>query len=191
MGNSDGLDIQFVQQQWEESQKLIGDLRVRLASLVNSSEVAGKSAASLQAAEKSIADLASSSESALQSLKDALEQSLGTLRSLQEIAAQSDFGAIAERLDEISSNQGRIVELEKKVDDQTKAVSKINEQTAKVSEELAKMYESNTKLVKAVEALSKRLESSDESRKQLTQKVRAAVNTLPSRHQAKFAQLFD
>lgn len=191
MGNSDGLDIQFVQQQWEESQKLIGDLRVRLSSLVNSSEIAGKSAASLQAAEKSIADLASSSESALQSLKDALDQSLGTLRSLQEIAGQSDFGAIAERLEEISSKQGQMADLEKKIEDQAKAVSTIDERTVKVSEELEKVYESNTKLVKAVEALSKRLETSDEARNQLAQKVRAAVITLPSRHQAKFSYLFD
>ena len=62
MANVDGLDIQFVQKQWEESQKLIGDLRVRLASLVSSSDSASMSMASIQAAEASIGKLAESSD---------------------------------------------------------------------------------------------------------------------------------
>ncbi len=115
MAKVDGLDIQFVQKQWEESQKLIGDLRVRLASLVSSSESASVSMASIQAAEASIGKLAESSDKMLQTLKVALEQAVSSLQSIQEVAAQSDLGAIATRLDSISLKQNEVIEFPKRL----------------------------------------------------------------------------
>lgn len=189
MANVDGLDIQFVQKQWEESQKLIGDLRVRLASLVSSSESASVSMASIQAAEASIGKLAESSDKMLQTLKIALEQAVSSLQSIQEVAAQSDLGAIATRLDNISLKQNEVSELPKRLGAQDSAIKQLDDQTIVILAEIKKLSLGNEQLLKTVKELDSRLKTSEEEQSQLIQKVKAAVSTLPTRHQGKFANL--
>jgi hypothetical protein len=189
MANVDGLDIQFVQKQWEESQKLIGDLRVRLASLVSSSESANVSMASIQAAEASIGKLAESSDKMLQTLKVALEQALSSLQSIQEVAAQSDLGAIATRLDSISLKQNEVSEIPKRLGAQDSAIKLLDDRSNVILEEIKKLSLGNEQLLKTVKELDSRLKTSEEEQSELIQKVKAAVSTLPTRHQGKFANL--
>jgi hypothetical protein len=189
MANADGLDIQFVQKQWEESQKLIGDLRVRLASLVSSSESASVSMASIQAAEASIGKLAESSEKVFDTLKVALEQALSSLQSIQQIAAQSDLGAIATRLDSISLKQNEVSEIPKRLGAQDSAIKHLDDQSMVILAEIKKLSLGNEQLLKTVKELDSRLKTSEEEQSELIQKVKAAVSTLPTRHQGKFANL--
>jgi chromosome segregation protein len=189
MANIDGLDIQFVQNQWEESQKLISDLRVRLASLVSSSESASASMASIQAAEASIGKLAESSDKVLDTLKVALEQALSSLQSIQGVAAQSDLGAIATRLDSISLKQNELSEIPKRLVAQDSAIKQLDDRSSVILEGINKLSLGNEQLRKKVEELDSRIMKSEEEQSKLIQKVKAAVSTLPTRHQGKFANL--
>jgi len=189
MANVDGLDIQFVQKQWEESQKLISDLRVRLASLVSSSESASASMTSIQAAEASIGKLAESSDKVLDTLKVALEQAVSSLQSILEVAAQSDLGAIATRLDSISLKQNEVSEFPKRLGAQDSAIKQLDDRSNVILEEIKKLSLGNEKLLKTVKELDSRLKTSEEEQSKLIQKVKAAVSTLPTRHQGKFASL--
>lgn len=189
MANIDGLDIQFVQKQWEESQKLISDLRVRLASLVSSSESASASMTSIQAAEASIGKLAESSDKVLDTLKVALEQALSSLQSIQGVAAQSDLGAIAIRLDSISAKQNEASEIPKRLGVVDSAIKQLDSQSNVILEEIKKLNIGNEQLIKTVRDLKLKLLKSEEEQNNLMEKVKVAVSKLPTRHQGKFANL--
>lgn len=189
MVNNDGLDIQFVQKQWEDSQKLIGDIKARLSSLATASEAANLSTGSIQTAEASLKELAVSSEAALQILRDALEQSLSSLKSIQAVAAQSDFGSIATRLDSISTKQDDLTKIQKSVTEQASTLSQLDKQTGQLVGEVKKLSQSNANLVNSVTALIERIDNAEKDRSQLLTQIKSTVNSLPSRHQAKFMGL--
>ena len=171
MANIDGLDIQFVRNQWEESQKLIGDLRVRLASLVSSSESASVSMASIQAAEASIGKLAESSDKILQTLKVALEQAVSSLKSIQDVAAQSDLGAIATRLDSISLKQNEVSELPKRLGAQDSAIKQLDDQSIVILAEIKKLSLGNEQLLKTVKELNSRIVKSEEEQNKSSSRI--------------------
>ena len=58
-----------------------------------------------------------------------------------------------------------------------------------ILEEIKKLSVGNEKLLKTVKELDSRLKKSEEEQSKLIQNLKAAVGTLPARHQRKFANL--
>jgi len=189
MASQTGLDIQQVQQQWDDSQKTLSDLRTRLQTLVNASESAQKSTDSIKSAEASLAKLAAQNEDATKGLTEALGQALTLIQSMQEVAAKSDFGAISESLTNLQSKQAVLDTVEKSVKDQQAPIQSIWENTNKTDESITTLTKAVADLTKQVKELRGEQTTAAQTREELLTKIRKAVSELPSRQQGKFTNL--
>ncbi len=189
MASQTGLDIQQVQQQWEDSQKTLSDLRARLQTLVSASESAQTSADSIKSAEASLAKLAEQNQDATKGLTEALGHALTLIQSMQELAAKSDFGAISESLTNLQAKQAVLDTVEKSVKAQQAPIQSILEKTSKTDESITTLTKAVADLTKQVKELRGEQTTGAQTREELLTKIRKAVSELPSRHQGKFTQL--
>lgn len=167
MANSDGLNIQGVQKQWEESQVLINELRIRLESLASTSDSAQRSSDSIKAAEVGITGIATDLGKLVNDFSNSISIAAESLNAMVQASTKTDVANLIEALDRVSSSQEQI-----KLD-----LESIKADVAGQAQAIDSLRES--------QALSL------ETREELTKRVRAAVSSLPTRHQGKFAGLLN
>ncbi len=191
MASQTGLDIQQVQQQWEDSQRTLSDLRTRLQTLVSVSESAKTSTDSIKSAEASLARLAEQNQESTKSLTEALSQALTLIQGMQEIATKSDFGAISDSLTNLQAKQAVLDTVEKSVTAQKAPIDSIVNRTIKAEESISTLTKAVKDLAKQVEELRAQQSKATETREELLAKIRQAVSKLPSRQQGKFTALIN
>lgn len=165
MPNSDGLSIQDVQRQWEESQGVISELRQRLELLARASESAQASADSIKGAEEHLARLATDASTLVATTTDAVNKTLSVLTVIAENAKASDITNLAENLSRIEGEQ-----------------LKLNEGLESIRSVIAAQAET-------LENLHAQQQGIDEAKQEILSRVRTTVASLPSRHQSKFSNL--
>lgn len=181
MSTTDGLNLQQVQDQWRESQRLLDDIRGRLDSLASSSQSAAAATTSIQTSERTLAELVTEQASVMQALSKAQEVAVQTLEKLDATAAAGDFGRLSQQLATIFE----------KVESVNATVSTLNDSRADQEMKLLQI----TDAVKALEAATKEASSlqSDaaSARQDLEQykaKVERAIGNLPGRYQSKIRE---
>lgn len=167
MANSDGLNIQGVQKQWEESQVLINELRIRLESLASASDSAQRSSDSIKAAEAGITGIANDLGKLVNDFSKSISIAAESLNAMVQASTKTDLAKLIEALDRVSSSQEEI-----KLD-----LDSIKADVAGQAQAIDGLRESQAKSL--------------ETREELTKRLRAAVSSLPGRHQGKFAGLVD
>lgn len=167
MANSDGLNIQGVQKQWEESQVLLNELRIRLESLATASDSAQRSSESIKAAEVGITGIATDLGKLVNDFSSSISVASESLSAMVQLSTQTDLVKLIEALDRVSSGQEQI-----KLD-----LESIKSDVAGQAQ--------------AIDSLQESQAQSLETREKLTKRLRAAVSSLPSRHQGKFAGLLN
>lgn len=165
MSNTDGLSIDLVQRQWEESQQLIGDLRSRLGAIASSSESAQLASISIQAAEASLARLANDSEKMLGELSQALSTAIESLNSIKALAANSDLSSLLDGLEGIAESQRNLI--------------------ASVSN-LGQRLQLQADLVQKLTDSQESLQTTQQNEKA---KIREAISSLPGRYRSRFADI--
>jgi ABC-type transporter Mla subunit MlaD len=189
MASENGLDIQQIQRQWEDSQKTLSDLRARLQTLVSASESAQMSTDSIKSAETSLAKLAEQNQESTKYIAEAVNQALTLIQSMQEIATKSDFGTISESLKNLQAKQTVLDSVQTAVTGQKAPIEEITQRTVKIEESMSALTKAVKHLTKQVEDLGTQQSTSTETREELLAKIRAAVAELPSRQQGKFTNL--
>ena len=76
MASENGLDIQQIQRQWEDSQRTLSDLRARLQTMVSASESAQMSTDSIKSAETSLARLAEQNQESTKHIAGSLRRTV-------------------------------------------------------------------------------------------------------------------
>lgn len=165
MPNSDGLSIQDVQRQWEESQGVISELRQRLELLARASESAQASADSIKGAEEQLARLATEAHALVATATDGVNRTLTVLTTIAENSKASDVTNLAENLSRIEGEH-----------------QKLNEGLESIRSVIATQAE-------VLESLQAQQQNIDEAKQEILSRVRSAVASLPSRHQGKFSNL--
>ncbi len=189
MASENGLDIQQIQRQWEDSQKTLSDLRARLQTMVSASESAQISTDSIKSAETSLAKLAEQNQESTKHIAEAVNQALTLIQSMQEIATKSDFGTISESLTNLQAKQTVLDSVQTAVTGQKAPIEEITRRTVKIEESISALIKAVEHLTKQVEDLGTQQSISTETREELLAKIRAAVAELPSRQQGKFTNL--
>jgi len=189
MASENGLDIQQIQRQWEDSQKTLSDLRARLQTMVSASESAQISTDSIKSAETSLAKLAEQNQESTKHIAEAVNQALTLIQSMQEIATKSDFGTISESLTNLQAKQTVLDSVQTAVTGQKAPIEEITRRTVKIEESISALIKAVEHLTKQVEDLGTQQSISTETREELLAKIRAAVSELPSRQQGKFTNL--
>lgn len=165
MPNSDGLSIQDVQRQWEESQGVISELRQRLELLARASESAQASADSIKGAEEHLARLATEAHALVATTTEAVNKTLTVLTTIAENSKASEVTNLAKNLSRIEGEQ------------------------QKLSEGLDSIRIMMTAQAEVLENLKAQQQEVDEAKQEILSRVRTAVASLPGRHQGKFSNL--
>ena len=165
MPNSDGLSIQDVQRQWEESQGVISELRQRLELLARASESAQSSADSIKGAEEELARLATEAHALVATTTDGMNRVLTVLTTIAENSKASDISSLAEKLSRIEGEQ-----------------QKLNQGLESILSVIAAQAE-------ALGNLQAQQQDIDDAKQEILSRVRTAVASLHSRHQGKFSNL--
>lgn len=193
MTSADGLDIQQVQDQWKESQRLLDDVRSRLESLASTSASAAETTNSIRASEKLLADLTSTQRDAAQALGNAQESAVKTLMAVSEVAANSDIGRLGQQLTTIES---RLADIQGDIGNQSDAIGTMKKDLDAVKADQAEQKKSLSEVVAALSGLLGTLDSAVASKDEASKKdeellafrasVDRAVAALPSRYQSRF-----
>ena len=193
MTSTDGLDIQQVQDQWKESQRLLDDVRSRLESLASASASAAESTTSIRASEKLLADLANTQRDTAQALKNAQKSAVKTLLTVSEVAANSDIGQLGQQLSAIES---QLAVIQGSVRDHSNTTGTIKKELDAVKAEQAQHKKDLAAVLETLNALVTNLDSAVASKDEVTKKdeelsafktsVDKAVAALPSRFQSRF-----
>ena len=193
MTSTDGLDIQQVQDQWKESQRLLDDVRSRLESLASTSASAAESTNSIRASERILAELASGHRDTAQALEEAQASAVKTLETVSEVAANSDIGRLGVQLTAIES---QLAVIEGNVRDHSNTTATIKKELDAIKAEqtqhqkdLAAVLGTLNKLATALDsavASKDEVSKKDEELSALKASVDKAVAALPSRFQSRF-----
>jgi len=193
MTSTDGLDIQQVQDQWKESQRLLDDVRSRLESLASASASAAESTTSIRASEKLLADLATTQRDTAQALENAQESAVKTLLAVSEVAANSDIGHLGQQLTAIES---QLAVIQGSVRDHSNTTGTIKKELDAVKAEQAQNKKDLAAVLETLNALVTNLDSAVASKDEVAKKeeelsafkisVDKAVAALPSRFQSRF-----
>ena len=193
MTSTDGLDIQQVQDQWKESQRLLDDVRSRLESLASASASAAESTTSIRASEKLLADLAKTQRDTAQALENAQDSAVKTLLAVNEVAANSDIGHLGQQLTAIES---QLAVIQGSVRDHSNTTGTIKKELDVVKAEQAQHKKDLAKVLEALNKLATNLDSAVASKDEVSKKdeelsafkasVDKAVAALPSRFQSRF-----
>jgi len=193
MTSTDGLDIQQVQDQWQESQRLLDDVRSRLESLASASASAAESTTSIRASEKLLADLANTQRDTAQALKNAQKSAVKTLLTVSEVAANSDIGQLGQQLSAIES---QLAVIQGSVRDHSNTTGTIKKELDAVKAEQAQHKKDLAAVLETLNALVTNLDSAVASKDEVTKKdeelsafktsVDKAVAAVPSRFQVRF-----
>ena len=193
MTSTDGLDIQQVQDQWQESQRLLDDVRSRLESLASASASAAESTTSIRASEKLLADLANTQRDTAQALENAQESAVKTLLAVSEVAANSDIGHLGQQLTAIES---QLAVIQGSVRDHSNTTGTIKKELDAVKAEQAQNKKDLAAVLETLNALVTNLDSAVASKDEVAKKeeelsafkisVDKAVAALPSRFQSRF-----
>ena len=193
MTSTDGLDIQQVQDQWKESQRLLDDVRSRLESLASASASAAESTTSIRASEKLLADLANTQRDTAQALENAQESAVKTLLAVSEVAANSDIGHLGQQLTAIESQLAGIQTI---VRDHANTTGTIKKELDAVKAEQAQQKKDLAVVIETLNKLAAKLDSAVASKDEVMQideelstfktSVDKAVAALPSRFQSRF-----
>lgn len=193
MTSTDGLDIQQVQDQWKESQRLLDDVRSRLESLASTSASAAETTTSIRASEKLLADLASTQRDAAQALGNAQESAVKTLMAVSEVAANSDIGRLGQQLTTIES---RLADIQGDIRNQSDATGTMKKDLDAVKADQAEQKKSLSEVVATLNGLVGTLDAAVASKDEASKKdeelaafrasIDRAVAALPSRYQSRF-----
>jgi len=193
MTSTDGLDIQQVQDQWKESQRLLDDVRSRLESLASTSASAVESTNSIRASEKLLADLANTQRDAAEALVNAQESAVKTLMAVSEVAANSDIGRLGQQLTTIES---RLADVQGDVRNQSNVTGTMKKDLDAVKADQAEQKRSLNEVFATLKGLVEALDSAVASKDEASKKdeellafgasVDRAVAALPSRYQSRF-----
>ena len=193
MTSTDGLDIQQVQDQWKESQRLLDDVRSRLESLASTSASAAESTTSIRASEKLLADLANGQRDTAQALEEAQASAVKTLTAVTEVAANTDIGRLGQQLTSIES---RLTEIPGDVRKNSSTTETIKKDLDAVKAEQAEQKKSISELLAALNGLVTTLDSAVTAKDEVSKKdeelaafrtsVDRAVSAIPSRYQSRF-----
>jgi len=193
MTSTDGLDIQQVQDQWKESQRLLDDVRSRLESLASASASAAESTTSIRASEKLLADLANTQRETAQALENAQDSAVKTLLAVSEVAANSDIGHLGQQLTAIES---QLAAIQGSVRDHSNTTGTIKKELDAVKAEQAQHKKDLAAVLETLHGLATNLDSAVASKDEIAKKdeelsafktsVDKAVAALPSRFQSRF-----
>ena len=193
MTSTDGLDIQQVQDQWKESQRLLDDVRSRLESLASTSASAAETTNSIRASEKFLADLVSTQRDAAQALGNAQESAVKTLMAVSEVASNSDIGRLGQQLTTIES---RLADIQGDIRNQSDATGTMKKDLDAVKADQAEQKKSLSEVVATLNGFVGTLDSAVASKDEASKKdeelsafrasVDRAVAALPSRYQSRF-----
>jgi chromosome segregation ATPase len=193
MTSTDGLDIQQVQDQWKESQRLLDDVRSRLESLASTSASAAESTNSIRASEKLLADLANGQRDTAQALEEAQASAVKTLTAVTEVAANTDIGRLGQQLTTLES---RLTEIHGDVRKNSGTTETIKKDLDAVKVEQAEQKKTMSELLAALNGLVTTLDSAVTAKDEVSKKdaelaafrtsVDRAVSAIPSRYQSRF-----
>lgn len=191
MSTTEGLNIQQVQDQWKESQRLIDDLRTRLDALASASESAAAAATSIKAGEKSLASLATEQQTITQALAAAQEAAVKTLQSVQEAATSSDAERLSQQIAEMRNSLSGIETLRGALGQQETALAGIMSELESVKSKQANQDDNIAAVLSMLDGLKSDLAaattskdevaSKQEELDELREKIERAISSLPSR----------
>ena len=191
MSTTEGLNIQQVQDQWKESQRLIDDLRTRLDALASASESAAAAATSIKAGEKSLASLATEQQTITQALAAAQEAAVKTLQSVQEAATSSDAGRLSQQIAEMHNSLSGIETMRGALGQQETALARIMSEVESVKSKQANQDDNIAAMLSMLDSLKSDLAaattskdevaSKQEELDELREKIERAISSLPSR----------
>ena len=191
MSTTEGLNIQQVQDQWKESQRLIDDLRTRLDALASASESAAAAATSIKAGEKSLASLATEQQTITQALAAAQEAAVKTLQSVQEAATSSDAERLSQQIAEMHNSLSGIETLRGALGQQETALAGIMSELESVKSKQANQDDNIAAVLSMLDGLKSDLAaattskdevaSKQEELDELREKIERAISSLPSR----------
>lgn len=105
MTDNTALDLTQVKAQWQESQRLLDEARVRLEALGSARQASERSATALEGSREALQALVAAHAQAVDALRAAQEIAVRTLESVTASAQATDASQVGETLEQLGSKQ--------------------------------------------------------------------------------------
>ena len=185
MTDTDGLSLEQVRSQWQESQRLLDEVRVRLEQVAAAKESSHRSAASLAESEQSLRSLVDLHTGAVTAVRDAQATAVAALDSMTQAAAAAQPGQLVE-LAQKSVDQMAVIAREQGAmasgqADLATAVSAISQRVQGIEKALAELQATVSRATASTELIATVTAERDKARLDL----QTVLGALPGRFKSK------
>lgn len=180
MADQSGLTLDQVRNQWQESERLLDEVRLRLDSIATARDSADRARAGIEDSRDELRALSANLAEALSGLQQTLQAAGSALESLVKTAETSQPGKLLAAIDDTSVQIQGLKTSNSRID------TAIHDLSTQVSAAMVSMVSLQKASEQRISSAEQDAESARTELAALKAKLAQAIDTIPGRHQARF-----